>query len=706
MSAVPGRDDSTQDLSRVLKPSSVAFVGLSPDSFFAPNALITLEGIAEVFFVHPRHTELFGRPAYPSLAELGRPVDAVFTVTSAARTVEIVRESAAIGAGGVVTIAGGFAESGSAGAALQAELTAIASAASLPVIGPNGVGMANVRRGLSLLMQAPFARRPGGLSGAFHSGSMVEAVAAAAAQPGGPGLNILVSAGNEPVTDIADYLDYLVDDDETTVIALGIESIRRPVPFFAAAARAQRAGKPIIALKTGRGERARRMAASHTGAIVGDAWVYDVALRQAGIQIAADVDDLVARAHLLERLPRERWSPARGVAVLTTTGGFAQLASDLADEEKVAIPDLPALTDFVRDNIPGSSEVTNPLDATGFAWSDPELWERIVEAYASCDDVDAIWFPSQHGDWDEAMARTMAETFARVARHHTKPFVIAPLSGTPGTWLGELAGDGLVLAGGFRATLRGLATMREAVTARRDKRVAPASSVETIARPSAPPIPVAEGRMLGFGASMELLTSIGIPVAQYALLQTPDDPAPAFDGPYVVKLADVAHRTELDAVRVGVGRDALRETIVALQQIARTNSVPATVAVQEMVDGLGEVFVGIQGGSQLGPVVAFGLGGVFVEVLDSVAGRIAPISRADAEELIDEFDRFGIVDGHRGRRPWPRAALADLLVAVGGLAAGGRDWIESIDLNPLIITDAGPVAVDALCLVRDETPVG
>ena len=694
-------DRATQDLSRLMRPKTVAFVGLSDDSPFAPNARMTLNGAAEVYFVHPRHEQVFGRRTHATLAEIGHPIDAVFTVTSAMATVGIARDAAAIGVGGLVTMAGGFAETGAEGAALQHELQDIARSSGMPIVGPNGVGMANVQLGISLLMQAPFPRRAGGLSGVFHSGSMIEAVGAAAANPGGLGFNLLISAGNEAVTDMADYLEYLVDDEHTRVIALGIESIRRPEPFFAAAARALEAGIPIIAIKTGRTVRSQKMAASHTGAIVGDSWVYDVALRQAGIQIAADMDDLVQRALLLERLPRERWSPARGLAVLTTTGGFAQLANDLAEAEKVEIPELSSLAGFVRDNIPGASGVSNPLDATGFAWSDPVLWERIVETYAASEDVDALWFPSQHGEWDQAMAESMAQTFARVAAQHDKPFIMSSLAGRLGAWLEPLAGNGVVLSDGFRGTLRGLSTMGSYVTTRSDRRVSPASTIPAASRPVGVAVPVAEGTMLGFGATMELLESAGIRVAEYALMSDPADRVPTFDGPYVAKLADVAHRTELDAVRVGVSRDELPAAIVELQEIAHTHGVPEVVAVQRMVRGIGEMFVGIQGESELGPVVAVGLGGIFVEVLDRVEGLLAPFTRSDADELIARFDDVGVIAGLRGRPGWPRDAIAELLVAVGQLAAGGRNWIASMDLNPIIVTEDGLVAVDALCLLRD-----
>jgi hypothetical protein len=165
----------------------------------------------------------------------------------------------------------------------------------------------------------------------------------------------------------------------------------------------------------------------------------------------------------------------------------------------------------------------------------------------------------------------------------------------------------------------------------------------------------------------------------------------------VVKLADVAHRTDHGAVCVGVAPDRLPESIDALRDLAANKSLPRDVVVQAMVDGDGEVFAGLVGRSELGPLVAFGIGGILVEVVRRVGGRLAPMSRADADELLDEFDDLGVFAGVRGGRAWDRKALGESLVELGRLAAGAHAWLHEMDVNPLILTADGPVAVDAVC---------
>lgn len=686
------------ELNRLLNPRSVAFVGITDDSRWAHAVKHSLESDTEFFFVHHKAESVFGQKAFPDVRSIGTGIDAVFSALGAERTVEVVEQAAEIGAGGVITCAAGFAELGDEGVRLQERLVAGALAGNMPVIGPNGVGLVNVPHSLHLSMLPIFNRRPGGLSAATHSGAMIEAMAASASRAGGVGFNLLVSAGNEAVTDVTDYLDYFAGDEATRIVALAIEKIRRPEEFFEAARRCLEAGKPVIAIKLGRSERTQRMAASHTGTLTGDAWVYDVAFKQAGILPAEDIDDLIDRVQFLEQLPRQRWTQVRGLAILTATGGFAQLASDLAEVEGVDVPEADRLLPFVEGTIPGGA-VTNPLDITGFAGVIDGLWRKVLTEYSAAPEFDALMFSSQHAEWNEPLFADIE--FAEFGAASDKPFIIAPLAGQPGSWLERYRADGIAVGNGLRGCLRGLQTMGAFMRLRPGSQVRSAAEVAALPRPAVTPIRVAEGLMLPFAATMDLLAASGIPTAPYHLIPNRGDAtAVPFPGPYVVKLADVAHRTEHDAIRLEVDTDGLDGAVAELRAIAESAGLPALIAVQPMVAGYGEAFIGMTGAAELGPLVAFGLGGVFVEVMKRIGGRMAPMTSEDAAELIDEFTDTGRLDGFRGARVWDRGRLATVLVAASQLAAGGRDWIESIDVNPLIITSDGPVAVDGLCLVR------
>lgn len=692
-------DVKRRQLERLFNPRTIAMVGADESNPYAKSCLFTVNSDADVFFVNGRSNSFYGHPTVPSLKEVGVPVDAVYSMMSAERTTALAEEAAELGVGGFVTIAGGFAEIGGDGAKLQARLRAAGLRGSMPIIGPNGVGYINVPKLFDLTMFVRFERRVGGVSVISHSGAVLESFSASAWRAGGVGLNMLISAGNEPVTDMADYLDYVVDDPATRVICLVIEKIRRPAAFFAAAARAREAGKPIVAIKLARSERTQKMAASHTGSLTGDAWVYEQAFKQAGIQLADEVDELVDRVQFLEQLKPEKWSPVKGLFVVTATGGFAAMAADLADSEHVDIPDVPELAEWVGSVLPGTT-VANPLDATGFAATRHDLFANLMETYTSSGAFDAVAFFHQVAEWD-TRATVLSTLYADLVKEMDMPGVISPLAGHGGRWLEELRGDNEVGVGnGLRGSLRGLSTMARFMRSRKDARVAPASQMPEIPRPNSTPVDSEIGPMLSFRDTMELLERAGVPTARFHVIDSGGPAEAPFRGPYVVKLADVAHRSDHDAVRLNVSDDELARVVVELRDLARRENLSSVVAVQEMVAGRGEAFIGARGSTELGPVVAFGLGGIFVEVLKRVSGRMAPLSEADASELIGEFDDLGVLDGVRGQGAWDREQLQGILVSVGQLAAAGRSWIDTIDINPLIQGREGLVAVDGLIVLR------
>jgi acetate---CoA ligase (ADP-forming) len=537
-----------------------------------------------------------------------------------------------------------------------------------------------------------------------HSGAMLSGAAMAAWSYPDSGLNVLVSAGNEAVTDLADYVGYFVTDPETRAIGLILEKIRRPEEFFAAVSRATEAGKPIVALKLARTEQSRQMAASHTGALTGDAWVYDAALRQAGVGLAHDVEELIDRLALFDQLPPHRWTSVSSLGVVTRTGGFASLCADLAVAEGVPIAPLENYKPWLAERVPGVT-VPNPLDAASFGAA---TWPEIIGKYVSDPGLDAILMIQPTSDEDvvyqDGVARSPVVEYAEAAGQVSKPCVIANCSGVPGDWIeGYLRGGALVRGRGLRPSLRGLATMGAFVRHRAARRAA-AVAGPPIARPAAAPVRQPEGLMLPFAATMALLAGHGIPVAPYHLAGPEADAAqlqPPFAGPYAVKLADVAHRTEHDAVRLGVGADGLAEAVAGLRCIAARDHLAASVAIQPMLDASGEALLGVQGESELGPLVVFGLGGIFAEVLNRVGGRMAPFTAEVARDLIEEFADLKVMHGFRGRPGWDLDALAGILVAAGQLAARGREWIAALDINPLIYGPAGFHAVDALLLVQD-----
>ena len=690
--------DLRANLARLLSPTTLAVVGANEQLGMSNNAVLPmLEAGRDVALVNPRRDVLYGQPVFPDLTAVGAPVDAVLSLVNAERAVDLVEEAAALGCGGVVIAAGGFVEAGDDGASLQARLVEAANRSGIAVIGPNCAGFKNVPLGVNLFtggrldLPAAGTDTVGGVAVVSQSGFLVRSALAAAGERA-LGVSIAVSSGNEAVCDLADHVAVLTADPFTSVICLVIEAVRRPDAFFTAVAVARGAGKPVIALKLGRSDRARRIMQSHTGAIADESWIYDLAFREHGVVSARDVDDLLDRAQLFVQLPPERHRPIRSIGMITTSGGVAALATDIADEVGAPLPPLPEIEAWVRERVPG--DTVNPLDLTGFVMSKAELMEEVFEHYAGV--VDALVLGWWTGAQDEGWSRTLLGPFANVAARSDIPFIVSPVEATGvGAWVAEWRPRGLSFARGVESIYRAVDAL--------DRFTSPVRGAPADVTPSPTAAPeglVASdvGPMVRFSDAMRMLTEAGVTVAPWLVVEvgaSVDAAAVAALGDrLVVKLADVPHRTELGAVRVAVAPADVPSVVDEMRAIAASHDACPAVAVQAMVAGHGEAFAGLQCRTGLGPVALLGLGGVLVEVLHQVGGRFLPLDDATAAELAEEVT--GAVARLRGQRPWPVDAVTNAVQGLDRLWREHGAWLDSVDVNPLIVTDDGVVAVDAL----------
>ena len=693
--------DRTANLARLLRPDSVAVVGASENQIRARSAVAALQASGvELYLVHPGKTTQFGQRTFPDLPAIGKPVDAVLALVNAASTVEAVADAARTGSGGVVVNADGFGLPGPDGTPLAGALTA--SAGDLALLGPNCNGYIDAIRGIRM-SGAPLLPLLGGPVGVVtHSGALIGSIGAAGAERG-VGFSHLISTGNELQTGIADCIDFLVVDPGTQAIALVVETLRRPADFFAAVLRARAADKPVIALKLGRSERSRAIARSHTGAVTGQNWTYQAAFAQYGMGSAADVAELADQLVCFAQLPRRRWSAVDGLAVLGSSGGWASLAGDVAAEEGLALPELGAIRDQVKAVVPGA-DVVNPLDMSGAVVGDPAAVGAVAEAYRTSPDVDTMLFLWFVDDAGLDMGGALVEA-ACAAAGDGKPVMLASIEDARiGPAAAALPGRGVAVNRGIRSALRSLVAMRAHVAARhRDLGIAPG----TMPRIPCPDQVVRSGGtlMLTFAAGMELLTAHGVAVAPYAVIAPDQDPAagplPAAAA-YVVKLADVPHRTDIGAVRLGVPADRVAAAVRELRGLAAECGVPADVAVQAQLRVDGEVLIGIDTTSELGPFVACGPGGILVDTVGPPTGALAPVTAGQADLLLDTLDGLGVFTDLRGQRPWDRAALAGLVASLSRLAAGAADWLATLEINPLAVCDGRFAAVDCLGLVRSN----
>ena len=696
--------ETTHRLARMFTARDVAVVGASEKGVRSRNAIAAMaRRNVRLHLVNRRGEDVLGLPTSRSLTELaerGITIDAAVVFTNASASIDVTAEAASSGVGGVIVNAGGFAEAGADGARLQERL--VAAAGAMPVIGPNCNGIVAPGLGLHLAGSPPdLPVAAGRIAFVTHSGATMMPMGIAGVERR-IGYSYLVSTGNEAVVDMAEVVDYLATDPSTTAICLLIETVRRPAAFWDAVDRAIRAGKPVLALKNGRSSRGQAIAKSHTGAVTGEAWIYEAALRQHGVILANDLVDLADRAVLFDQVPREKWCAVGGLAVASGSGGFVTMASDVCAEEGLDVPDLESLREEIRQVVP-SADVINPLDLTGAAMTDPGVMSSTLDIYLGNDEVDAVLIQSAVADGAGGALKAFAGPALDRADTSSKLMIVGSVEGGQiGHELAPYREAGLAVTRGLRATVRALRSMRDFMTftpspptGRRPRGTTPLPKDGILEHPSA-------GRMLGFSATMDLLTAYGVPVAPFTIVPQGSGPqaVPGFPGPYAVKLADVPHRSDIGAVRLGVEAENLSRVVEELRELATDLGEPGAVAVQRQYPISSELLVGVNGGNELGPLVVCGMGGVFVEVFRRLAGRLAPLTELDARGLVADVNVGGVLDGPRGTPPWPTDDLARILGAVADLAWACEPWLESLDINPLALTPEGIVAVDGLVIVR------
>ncbi len=698
-------DQQLASIDRMLNPRSIAVVGATPRMQYGGRflaAAMQAAGRVNVYPVNPRYEEVQGVRCYPSVSDLPAAPDVVGVVVPYHAVLDTLRESHAKGARSAIVISAGFAERGLEDRReLQVELGRLAQETGMRVSGPNCLGLANLKDDI---WASASSRGAAGLSGPIglvcQSGASAFGPFLTRAVDEGIGFSYIVSTGNEADLDFCDFARYLLDDDDTRVIAGFIEGFKDGRKFLEVARLAAERGKPIVLIKIGRSELGARAAGSHTAALTGVDAVYDAAFAQYGVIRVQDYDDLLQVSNLLARCPRP---PRRGVAVVSHSGGISSLTADMFGQAGL---DLPPLSEQARDGINGILKgfgwAANPSDVTGFANSDD--FPAIMSFMADDENVGTLVVASAGAD--AQAAQVIAQRDA---------------SDKPAAFLWT----------GTRAAASGLPLLRQAgipVFYVPDKLAAGVRYLndyhdwreQRLARGFAdtPALTDAQSRaaakLAGSGALSEydskaLLAAFGIPVTQDEPAGDADAAVAAADRigyPAAMKVdsADILHKTEADAIRLNLGdAAAVRAAFDEITANARRYAPEARidgVTVQEMVSGGVETIVGISYDAQLGPALLFGIGGVMVEVYNDVALRLCPITRDDALDLIGEVKGARLLQGFRGAPSGDADALADVLVRVSQMAAQLEGSLAELDINPLIVLPAGQgvKAADALAV--------
>jgi len=712
-------------LERLLRPRAVAVVGASEALGNGRNAVQNLLEIGysgAIYPVNAKYQSVLGLTCYPSLAALPERPDAIYVGIGAERAVDEVQAASALGISAAVVHAGGFSEIGPDGAALQDRLASAAAETGMAVCGPNCLGLINVRDRVMLYgASMPRELEPGPIGAVFQSGSTLLALMNAGRDLR---FSYLISSGNEAVLDSSDYFDFLVDDPGTRLIIGFIDGFRKPARFMAMAERAAKLRKPIILLKPGRSEAGRQAALAHTGALAGSDAVMEAMFRRYGVIRAHDLDELIEMSVLFSRV--SRFPESGGATVTCVSGGEMAIILDAAADLDVSLPALgPAVRTQLEDLLPNHIRVANPLDMTATGLYQPDLYRRALLGLAedpSCGIVAVAQdFPGAMGDVQSKRYQDAARAFVDAAATMAKPLVVfSNISGDVDGAVRSILHEGNVpLLLGTRESMKAIGALlrfghRSQGDGVEDQRTDIASAPDdNVVAEFRAALKTSRGA-LSEQDSKALLSRAGFRIPKDVLTGSAEAAGKAADAigyPVVLKIAsaDIPHKTEAGGVRLHLSsaaevRKAWNETMANARAHAPQARIDGISVQEQIVDGI-ELIVGCNRDAQFGPVIVFGFGGIFVEIMKDVQMALAPLDRGEVSALVRSLRGYKLFDGARGR---PRAdvdALVDALVRLSRLASALGDDLGALDINPLLVLPEGRgvVAADAL-IVPPVTP--
>lgn len=706
------------DLERFFNPQAIAIVGASQD-------FITISGQplkhlqshhyeGRLYPVNPRYQEVAGVKCHPSIEALPETPELALILVNASRVADILRQCGRKGVPYVIIFSSGFSEVGGGGVAMQQQLIDIAREYDIGVIGPNCQGMINVADGVFAGFGSVYFTdyEPGVVSMVSQSGGFGFSVMNLSSKDGGLNFRQMVTTGNEIGVSTLDFMDYFIRDPQTEIIAGYLEGAKdaRRIPELGA--RALASGKPILMWKVGNTEQGQRAAASHTANLGGAMELYKAAFRQAGIIQVEDIQDVVdyGRAFRGGKLPA-----GNRLAIITISGGAGILMTDECISRGMRLAELaPATVARLREFVPSFGALGNPVDVTAAIFNDLTLINRTLQAIVDDPGVDCIAMinASLQGE----IAKKVASEIVAVAATTEKPIFLAWSARDVAAPEAYAALDAAriphykspVRCGRAMAAVSWYGEARRRAAARRDEQPAVMKKHDIKQLLANTNGDVAEY------AAKQVLSAYGIRVTREALAASRDEALAAalrIGYPVALKVqsADIPHKTEARAVRLGIASDAeLTEAYDEVLANARAYDGKAGidgVLVQEMVRGGVEAILGVTNDPLFGPAVMFGLGGIFAEVIKDVAFRLAPVTPSAAREMVEEIKGYPLLAGARGRPPADVEALVDAILRLSALAVDLADHVAELDINPLFVMERGKgvVAADALIKLKDVT---
>lgn len=686
-------------LEAIFSPQSVAVIGASPDPVRLGHRV--LKNILDhgyqgnIYPIHPRATEVLGLCAYPSVLDVPNPIDLAVVVIPPQHVIAAVDECGRKGIKGLVVITAGFKEVGGAGRELERELLATVRRYGMRMIGPNSLGIIDTISKLN----ASFANAmplPGNIALMSQSGAICTAIIDWSHQQG-IGFSRFVSLGNKTDVDEVALLESWNRDEHSRVILAYLEAIDDG-PGFIRVAREVTKTTPVVAIKSGTTAAGTRAASSHTGSLAGSEAAYETAFAQSGILRARTLNELFDLALVFAYQPMIR---GNRVAIVTNAGGPGIIATDAVERSGLAMAEFtPETIRHLQETLPPNANVFNPIDVIGDAT--PDRYAVAIKAALADPNVDGLIILFTPQAVSEPL--TTANLIINLTKGTDKPVVTSFMGGASIEKAVQALNAARIPNYLFpERAVQSLAAMyRQSLWQRRPTPTYRTFSVdrERVARLFAS---VREaGRVeLGEVEAREVIEAYGMRLPKSRLAQTPDEAvaiANEFGYPVVMKISspDILHKSDIGGVRVGLSdASAVRDAFELIEYRARKYLPSARiwgVLVQEMVRKGREVLVGVSRDPQFGPLIAVGIGGIYVEVLKDVAFRLAPLSVEEVQEQIRSIRAYPLLRGVRGEAPADIAAIEETVLRVSQLVTDFPEIVE-MDINPLVVLYEGEGAI-------------
>jgi acetyltransferase len=653
----------------------------------------------EIFAVNPRYSEILGYPCVPTVRDLPAAVECIVIAVGAEAACDVLEEAFAHDIRAAIVLSAGFGEGGHGGA--RGDRLRALAARGMCICGPNCFGLINVKAGMAAY-SGPLMRplRAGPVALVSQSGGLGASVFAPLMTDRELGFSCFISCGNQIGATIEDYVEYVLDDPDVTVVVCIVESLKNPKKLAAVARTAHARRKSLVFFQVGRSAAGRELTASHTGALVDNGDILSAFLRRCGILQVATHDELVETVELLANAPRDE-TIGREVVIVSGSGGGAAVAADVLFDAGVPLAPLaPATREAIAAVMPEFGSVTNPIDATGAMYDDATLLPKLLDAILAEPGRPVIAASVNARPAGNPHMRRFASTIADVARASGRTFVAyqySPLGGPlDSEVIRTLHAANVPFLLGTSNTMRAIRALGQRAEywhrAAADGPAPPCSA----AGPDAP-------QSWDYFGARERLTASGVPVAA-ALFAQSEDEAAGFGWQIVQPVAVKAeapgllHKSDIGCVKLFcTGGNEVRDAYRAVTaNCVKAGFQPTGVLIQPMESGVAEAFAGIIDDPLFGPAICFGMGGVFVEILDDVTIEMAPLTLEVAHDMIRRTRAARLLDGARGRERADAEALADLLVRLGEFAVTHAGSFRALDLNPIIVrrADEGVIAVD------------